>query len=405
MSIGVQAFQGARLNEARRARGMYKKVLGDLIGVSGTAISRYEDGLDKPQHDKLCAIASQLGFSYEFFLKPVWTEEIGLVFWRSRNAETKTARDMTEQRMRWLCEVFSFLEDEVTFPSYTPPELGSIGDPRQITPEIVERAAEQVREQWKLGNHPIPDVALALENAGIPVVNLEIPSDKQDGFCFYSRRLERSFVGINIYDVSCARARYDCAHELGHMVLHSQVTPQQERDPSLHKLIEQQAHRFAGALLFPRKAFFEEVRNPSLDYFASLKKRWGLSIGAMIFRAYNLDMINDQERTVLYRNLTRRGWRGALREPFDDRSVMPLERPRMFKRGVETLLSEGYYTRSGLLDCLSLPEQEVEQITGVEPGFFRSGELVQLAVPKNSKTFRSLDLESGEIIEFSRRFK
>lgn len=82
-----------------------------------------------------------------------------------------------------------------------------------------------------------------------------------------------------------------------------------------------------------------------------------------------------------------------------------MERPRMLKRGVEALLSEGFYTREGLLSVLTLPDREIEQITGIEEGFFKSAELVQLAVPKHTKHLRSRDLESGEIIEFTRRFR
>ncbi|MCJ2125712.1 helix-turn-helix domain-containing protein [Methylobacterium sp. J-077] len=404
MSVGVQAFQGSRLTEARRACAFSKKDLADKIGVSGTAIANYEGGRDRPQHDRLCALANELRFPYEFFLRPSWGEAIDLVFWRSRAAETKTARVMTEQRMRWLCETFAFLESDLTFPHHALPRLDIPDDFRLITGEVIERAAEALRADWKLGPRPIPDVMLALENVGIPVASLDIRSDKQDGFCFRSAYLGRPFVGINTYNISCARARYDCAHELGHIVLHGRVTPQQESDAALHKVIEAQAHRFAGAFLFPREAFFEEVRTASLDYFCSLKRRWGMSIGAMIYRASDLGLIDEGERGVLFRNLTRRGWRGALREPFDRRDEMPMERPRMLRRGVEVLLSEGFYTRAGLQASLALPDGEIEQLTGLDEGFLQTAEIVQLAVPKFGRHLRTRDLESGEVVEFTKRF-
>lgn len=405
MSIGVQAFQARRLKQARVSRGMFKSVLASMIGVSKTAIARYEDGLDKPQHERLEAIARQLGYSYEFFLKPAWDEDIELVFWRTRSTETKAAREMTEQRMEWLCEVFSRLEADVDFPAPDLPDVRLPADWRAITPEMIERAAETVRRHWKLALYPIPDVVLALENAGIPVVMLDIISDKQDGFCFRSRGLARSFVGINTGDISCARARYDCAHELGHIVLHGSVTPNQERDPLLHKQIEQQAHRFAGAFLFPKESFYAEVRVPSLDYFSSLKKRWGISIAAMAHRAHDLGMVNDDEKLELFKKISRRRWRGPLREPFDSREDMPLEQPRMLKRAVDAILGEGSLSRAGLLSSLALPEREVEQITGAPENFFREAELIQLAVPKHSRTLTSFDHETGEVIEFSRRLR
>ncbi|MCP3475905.1 hypothetical protein NLM33_37320 [Bradyrhizobium sp. CCGUVB1N3] len=45
----------------------------------------------------------------------------------------------------------------------------------------------------------------------------------------------------------------------------------------MNKQIEQQAHRFAGAFLFPREAFRFEVTRPTLDYFRALKKRRNLT--------------------------------------------------------------------------------------------------------------------------------
>lgn len=111
MTIGVKNFQGKRLQEARLARGLFKNALGDMIGVSGTAISRYEDGIDFSVAERLELMAHKLIFSIEFFSRPPWPEEIETVHWRSRTTETKSAREMTEQRMRWLCEVFSFLSE------------------------------------------------------------------------------------------------------------------------------------------------------------------------------------------------------------------------------------------------------------------------------------------------------
>ncbi len=342
-----------RLREARLARGLYKSALADMIGITGTAITRYEDGIDKPQQDRLGALAKHLNFPIEFFLQPEWPDEPAVVHWRSRAAETKYAREMTEQRMIWLCEIFAFLERDVNFPVVGIPDL-ALPDFRSITPDMIERAVEDIRAHWKLRDLPIPDVLLALENAGVPVCNLEIMSEKQDGFCFCSPKLNRTFVGINTHNVSAARARYDAAHELGHIVLHKHVTPQQIRDPVLHKKLEQQAHRFAGAFLFPRTAFRAEVSVPSLDYFCALKKRWGISIAAMVHRAFDVGLIDDLEMTALYRNMARRRWRGVLQEPFDSSEEMRLERPRMLRRGMDVLLNDGHM-RSSIRAALALP--------------------------------------------------
>jgi Zn-dependent peptidase ImmA (M78 family)/transcriptional regulator with XRE-family HTH domain len=403
MTIGVQAFQGERLKEARLSRGMFKKTLGDLIGVSGTAITRYEEGEDKPQRDKLELLASHLGFSAEFFLRPAWGETLELIFWRSRAAESKQAREMTEQRMRWACETFSLLEQEVNFPVVALPEMSLPDDFRVITDEMVEAAAGKVRRHWNLHDFPIPDATLALENAGVPVINLDIPTDKQDGFCFWSPLLDRPFVGINTYCVSACRARYDVAHELGHLILHKRSTPQHERAPVSKRILERQAHRFAGAFLFPRSSFLREVGYPSLDYFCDLKRRWGISIGAMVFRAHNLGMIGDAEKTALYRGMSRRGWRGPLQEPFDRPTEMPQERPRMLRRGIETMLRENTFDRPMIKSALELPQKELEQIAGITDGLLSPSTVVEFTTPARKRALTAPDLESGNVLEFPER--
>lgn len=406
MTIGVANFSGGRLREARLARGLYMKSLGDLIGVTGTAISNYENGEDKPQPERVRQLAEQLKFPIEFFSSKPWNGSIEPVFWRSRAAETKHAREMTEQRMKWLCETFAFLAAEVDFPSLKLPTLDLPDDFRLLTPERIESATNMLRRSWGLRNLPIPDMILALENIGIPVTTLEISSDKQDGFCFRCSNLGRAFVGINTYNVSSCRARLDAAHELGHIILHSKVTPEQERDPALRKILEQQAFRFAGALLFPREAFLSEVGALSLDYFCSLKKRWGISIAAMVSRALDLGLIDNEGRGAMFQTMARRRWRGPLREPFDDLTVMPLERPRMLRRGVEAILGEWVFGRTTIRAALPLPTNELEQLVGVAPGFLGEGaDIVAMAPQLRREKPQALDLETGKIVEFIPRRK
>lgn len=400
MVKGVATFSGQRLTEARLAKGLYKNALADRIGVTAMQITRYEANQDRPTPEKLGSIAEALGFPYEFFTRKSWPEPLGPIFWRSQVAETKTARDMTEQRMRWLCELFWTLEEELDFPGTDIPELDVPNDFRQITPTMIEEFAERVRQDWRLKDLPIRDVVLSVENAGIPVVMLDIPSEKQDGFFFRSSFLNRAFIGVNVHSVTAARARFDVAHELGHLILHKHVTTEQERDAELHKLLEQQAHRFAGAFLFPKDRFFEEVAVPTLDYFHALKKRWGMSIAAMVSRSSDLGMIDKDAKSQLFISMSRRKWRGRNREPFD--STMVLERPRMLLRGVKALLDSGEYSIDFLEHMLSLPAHEINQLVGI----FGVGEKVGHPImPETSHkpAVRAMDLETGKLINFPMR--
>lgn len=399
MTIGTAGFQGTRLKQARLARGLYKNELGVKLGVTGTAVANYENGIDSPQEIRLARIVQCLNFPREFFFLPPWPESVGLVHWRSQASETKHAQEMTEQRMSWLCEIFAYLDDMLEFPNLNVPEVSLPEDFRQYNNNDIERAAEQTRAAWGLGDGPIPDVILALENAGIPVSAFTIPAEKQDGFSFFSRMLGRPFIGVNLLDASSARVRFDAAHELGHILLHRKVSADQANEKRSHKLIEAQAHRFASAFLFPRSRFMSEIRHVSLDYFVQYKRRWGISVAAMIVRAADLQLIGESEKSDLFRSLSRRGWRGKLREPFDDPSDMEVERPRMLRRGFETVVQEQISSPRSLRADLALPDQELKMIAGLPDTFFAQ----DLSIRVKPSHLSTVDLESGKIIEFPGR--
>ncbi|MGO6812891.1 XRE family transcriptional regulator [Rhizobium ruizarguesonis] len=400
MAKGVANFSGEKLTEARLAGGLRKNALADKVGLTSMAISRYEANVDRPTHDNLDAIAKALDFPVEFFTRKAWSESLGTVFWRDQVTETKGARQMTEQRMKWLCELFWTLEEELDFPHQAIPEPDLPDDVRMITPSMIERCASEVRTAWRLRREPIRDVVLSVENAGIPVVMLDIPSEKQDGFFFRSPLLNRGFIGVNIHRATAARARFDVAHELGHLVLHKNVTSEQSCDSAVHKLLEKQAHRFAGAFLFPGESFLDEVVVPSLDYFYALKKRWGMSIAAMIARSFDLGMIDVDAKKRLYISMNRRDWRQ--REPLDD--VMVMERPRMLRRGVDALIASGDFSHDFLEHMLALPGKEISQLVGLsEVGINSVGSAGYL--PKPPTVVEATDLETGQIVRFPQRLR
>lgn len=400
MAKGVANFSGEKLTEARLASGLRKNALADKVGVTAMAISRYEANQDRPTYDNLNAIAKALNFPFEFFTRKAWPESLGTVFWRDQVAETKAAREMTEQRMKWLCEVFWTLEEELDFPPQVLPDFGLPDDVRQITSSMIESCASQLRQEWRLRNQPIRDVVLSVENVGIPVAMLNIPSEKQDGFFFRSALLKRGFIGVNAHSATTARVRFDVAHELGHLLLHKYVTPDQEHDPELHRLIEKQAHRFAGAFLFPRESFFDEVAVPSLDYFYALKKRWGISIAAMIARSFDLGMIDADGKKRLYISMNRRNWKQ--REPLDE--VMVMERPRMLRRGVEALIASGDYSHDFLELMLALPRKEILQLVGISEAGMKNVTPVG-QIPKPPTVIEATDLETGQVVRFPQRLR
>jgi hypothetical protein len=131
-----------------------------------------------------------------------------------------------------------------------------------------------------------------------------------------------------------------------------------------------------------------------------------MSIGAMVYRAFNLGLIDETEMSGLFQNMGRRRWRGPLREPFDSQHDMPVERPRMLRRAIEAMLNEGTTGRQTILNALPLPQIEIERLTGVDKGSLCSDPETPFTVPRRPfVNLRTVDLETGTILEFPQHRK
>jgi Zn-dependent peptidase ImmA (M78 family) len=164
---------------------------------------------------------------------------------------------------------------------------------------------------------------------------------------------------------SAFRTRFNVCHELGHLVLHKNVSPPEFADKNHFKVIEAQADRFAAAFLTPATTFSQEIRKPSLDGFRALKPRWKTSIKQMIHRAQDLDIISREEARSLYINYNRRRWN--TQEPLDD--TENIEEPRLVRRVFEAVIENSIIDRSQITAALPFNPDEVEELASLPHGY------------------------------------
>ena len=208
-------------------------------------------------------------------------ESSGTIFWRSLLRMKKHERDRIARRLDWLQDVLSYLEEFMELPPvHLPAPQYLPGDN-----DTIEDAANLVRKQWGLGRGPIPDVVGLLEANGVVVVREPTYADGMDAVSRW--QVGRPAVLLGADKDSAVRSRWDAAHELGHLVLHSGV----DVDSRVLARLEAEANRFAGAFLLPADSFAREVTSSSIEAFKSLKKRWKVSIAAMIYRAKDLGIL------------------------------------------------------------------------------------------------------------------
>lgn len=396
MNVGTPGFYGERLTEARLARGLSAVALADVVGVTPQSIYQYEKNKQNPRADVLDAIASRLNVPRSYFLRPPAPLDDAPIFWRCRESATSLARSRAEIRLRWVKDILDHLAGFLDFPSVSLPEIGVPENFREIDRDFLESAALSVREQWRLGTGPMPDLLLEIENHGIVVSRIHMGAEKQDAFSQVSRRTGTPFMVLSRDKASAVRQRFDAAHELLHVLAHRSVPDKRLNTKSDNKVIEEQAHYFAGALLLPADQFSQELWAPTLDAMLALKDRWKVSVGVMIKRCENLGLIDRDGAQRLWINYTRRGWRKQ--EPLDGK--IEKERPRLLRRSVELLLSEKVQSISQILGAVSLKAHDVEELCDLDPGLLSAESSDAKAMPR----LKGEETPAGNVVSlFGRR--
>ena len=378
MNIGTPGFHGERLTEARLARGLTAVALADVVGVTPQSISQYERNKQTPRSDVLDAIVTRLNVPRSYFLRPPVPTDDAPIFWRCRETSSGLARARAEIRLRWVKDILNHLAGFLDFPAVRLPELDVPSDFREINSDFLEAAAMSVREQWRLGVGPMPDLLLEVENHGVVASRIHMGAEKQDAFSHVSQRTGIPFVVLSRDKASAVRQRFDTAHELLHVLAHRSVPDKRLNTKADNKVIEDQAHYFAGALLLPADQFSQELWAPTLDAMLALKERWGASVGVMIKRCENLGLIDRDGAQRLWINYTRRGWRKQ--EPLDGK--IEKERPRLLRRSVELLLSERVQSISQILAGVNLKAHDVEELCDLDPGLLSAEAADAKAMPR-----------------------
>ncbi|WP_181392029.1 helix-turn-helix domain-containing protein [Deinococcus irradiatisoli] len=314
--------------------------LANLLGVSRTLVHEYENGSRSPGVSTLARIFVVLDQPESFFYQEQRVQDFSheLVHFRARNSLKDDLREQAGIRLKWLAELYAVLEEKLALPSVNLPVLDVPADVSRITQQDIEDAATAVRTLWKVGQGPIPDLIRLIElNGGVVgQINLDLPD--MDGLSFWSEERRRPYLLLNADKASYVRSRFDAGHELGHMLLHRHVNEGRTRKTPLYELMENQAHRFAGALLLPRETWLADVKAPTLAEFKRLKPKWKASIAAMVMRAEAVGLIGSEQKKDLFKQLRRKKWQQQ--EPFD--SLWELEQPRLVTQATTMLFDSGF---------------------------------------------------------------
>jgi Zn-dependent peptidase ImmA (M78 family)/DNA-binding XRE family transcriptional regulator len=363
--LNNKIFNGNRLKLARLYRGKTIAELAEETNVSKQAISQFENGKATPSFETLLKIINILEFPREFF-QQIDKEDIvvGNTYFRALLSATKKDLLSQESKVLILSKIYSFLEGYIEFPKLNLPEISLDNN--------IEELAMQLREFWGIGSKPISNVLHLMEKNGIVITSFNTNENKIDAFTQGQKIKDKVcyFVVLGDDKNSAVRRQFSSAHELGHIVLHDLTLDTEELSRDEFKQMEKEANDFAAAFLLPREAFLLDLLYPNkLEFYAELKKKWKVSVAAMIIRAHQLNAISFNQYQYLMKQISKNGWR--TKEPLDD--VLQMAKPTVLKKSIEVLIQNGVLDEVGIIQemetsGLSIDRIEVENLLGLDKG-------------------------------------
>lgn len=341
-AAAASAFDPQELALARRFRGMRKNELARAVGVTPAALSQYELGHSRPSPAVLAKLAFALGVPVKFLVQghavPVTPTA---AHFRSLRATTHLERDQAIAFGQLAWRLTTGIERYLELPACRLPQLTLPADPA----DGITVAAGQARTMMGIASGPVPHVTRLLEAHGTVVMQLSPMTLRVDAFSHWYDG--RPFVLLNPAKPDKARARFDAAHELGHLVLHHDAEPG-------NRIVENQAHDFAAEFLAPCDEIADELpRRLAWDVLHQLKRRWGISLKALLYRARKLGVIGESAyRTGM---ITLAQWGDP--EPGD---LGPRESPVLLGSAMQLLADAGISPDTLAYDVGMAPETVAE---------------------------------------------
>jgi len=250
--------------------------------LSKQALNKYEQGLMKPESDVLLLLCNALDVRPDFFTREMSINLENVEFRKLKRLSAKDSASIREKTVDILERYFE-LEDLLGIDEQF---VNPIKDMPISNYKDVEVAVQKIKDAWKLGEDPLKNVIELLEDNNIKVIEIAA-GDEFVGLSTWEG-IKNPVVVVNA-NLKADRKRFTVLHELGHILMNVNHLPEKER--------EFICHSFAGAMLIPAKALIKELGASRTQIYLNelvyLKKQFGASIQAIMFRAKHLGIISE----------------------------------------------------------------------------------------------------------------
>lgn len=328
---------------AREARGLTQLELAEQAGINRSNISRFEQDYTGFSDDVVGKLMKALRFPKSFFLQQ--QEILPPALYRRRDTVSPRVLTYIDANLNIyrlnLYRLINAMKIEANKIPLLP--VSETGSPAE--------AAIKLRKLWKVQKGEINRLIELLESHGIMTLAVDFTTDRVDS---RSILIDNQYPVI-FYNKSLLgdRLRFTLAHELGHIVMHTRQTLTSTEE------VGHEANLFAAEFLMPEKDILPDLKdNITLDLLMNLKRKWKVSMQAVLYRASDLKLLTDNQKRYII------GQFNALkirrREPVE--LDVPIERGSMIRDLITRYRTKQKMSVKEMADffCLS-PEEFLER--------------------------------------------
>lgn len=273
-------FSPERLKDIRVLNGYTVEAVAEQLGVTKQAVSKYETGQAIPSADVLTKIITLFSLPTGYLTKDeVLPKKQSAIFYRRNQRTPNRELEKAKVNLKWFYEMIEASKEVCTVPSLDIPHF-----PEAFS---IEEKAQKLREFWGIGEQPINDMAVLLERHGFYLFTISLENRKIDGYSQFIG--EFPIIILNLNKGSKARKNFSLAHELGHLILHSEI------DEINSDKMEEEADVFAGCFLMPQSALEKDIIRIDAENFVALGEKWHVSPQAVLERCGELGLLEQNQ--------------------------------------------------------------------------------------------------------------
>lgn len=376
-------FIGENLANLRIMHGYSRKQLSEMLGVTEQAVWQYENAYTSPKMQivnelkRIFSVKSKYFYSEDMLARYMTPANIDVmnIAYRSKVLNVISKTQAEAKHIEYLDTFVNYITAKVSLPTLKIIKLRDevieyLNHTEDDRFTQINHVAHLARKRLDLSKTNNDDFMFLIEKSGVFVFEKAI-GEEIDAYSLWTRN-DRPYIILGNMKRSAVRRNFDIAHELGHLLLHYRLEFA-NLDRKEHKMIENEANMFAGALLLPEDEFALDMKDVSHitnpDDYLDLKKKWKTSLQVLGYRAANLGIIEPKDHRNFYAAMHRKGY--LKMEPLDD--VFPIQKPMKIKTITD------FVSKKGLVDIGQMIENDwkvevsfFHHMTGIDPNFFNN---------------------------------